>query len=393
MAVSMSTSSQRILRIGAVAISISVLLFYLSRFYGPGQFPFRGKDPEPVANRDNSTDREPKQSKEQFDLWSLTGTIPGIPAKVWHSAKDANLTDQQRGWIDTWLEKNPSFRQELLTDGSGDSYVRTRYGANRPDIVSLYTALPIAILKADLLRYLILHADGGIWSDLDVTCEKEVSGWLPQDMYYSNSTRVSLVVGLEFDMEWREGTRIASQLTNWVFAAAPGSRHLRYVIDKVVSGLYDIAHENGVGPEGITLDMISDVVDVTGPKIMTIGIVESLSHMFDRTIDDRDIARITEPRVVGDVVVLPGIAFAARQNGYPTDQGDMLVTHHYAGSWKGPADEARENRKKKEEERKKKEEEERKKKEEEERKKEDSKNQEEDKQTKGTRRAEIIEAH
>ncbi|KAK2795957.1 hypothetical protein FQN50_009662 [Emmonsiellopsis sp. PD_5] len=289
------------------------------------------------------------QAHSKYPPTQPPGTIPGIPAKVWQTAKSHSLTEEQRKRISSWLEKNPTFQYELLTDGSANTYVQTRYGSSRPDIVSLYHALPIPILKADLLRYLILLADGGIWSDLDVTCEKPVAGWLPAEMYMANSTvEVGMVVGLEFDVEWRgEGSWFASQLTNWVFAARPGSRHLQFVVDEIVATLYGIAEENNVMPTDITLDMISDVVDVTGPKKMTLGIVESLSRMLGRKVDDRDISRGKEPRVVGDVVVMPGNAFAALQNGFPKDQGDVLVTHHYDGSWKGPADAARENRRKK----------------------------------------------
>ncbi|KAL1955830.1 hypothetical protein VTO42DRAFT_8069 [Malbranchea cinnamomea] len=361
---------QRLLRIAVVVTAISLVLFYLSQLYysGPQQPAWKQSTHGGSGYKDQNITAQPDQSPPRSSPQPyLPGTIPGIPGKVWQTARDTNLTDEQRGWIGSWLEKNPSFRYELLTDDSSDTYVYERYNQTRPDIVSLYTSLPIAILRADLLRYLILLADGGIWSDLDVTCEKEVAGWLPAEFYGANSTaKVSLVVGLEFDMEWPgEGSGIASQLSNWVFAAAPGSRHLQHVVDEVVKGLYDIAKENNVRPENITLEMISDVVDVTGPKKMTIGIVESLSQMLNRPVDDRHIARGKEPRLIGDVVVLPGNAFAAAQNGFPNDQGDKLVTHHYAGSWKGPADAARESRREKlEEERRKKEEEERRKKEE-----------------------------
>lgn len=273
------------------------------------------------------------------------GTIPGIPGKVWQSAKDRIFTKDEQTIIDSWLEKNPSFRYELLTDQSADNYVITRYNETRPDIVTLYTGLSIPILKADLLRYLILLSDGGIWSDIDVTCEVDVGHWLPADMYRT-APDISLVVGLEFDIAADGPRPVYSQLTNWVFAARPGSPHLLYVVNSIVKGLYDIAEENSVQPSGITLDMISDVVDVTGPKIMTLGIVESLGQLLGRTVDDRDIAGNKKPHLVGDVLVMPGAAFAALQNGFPKDQVEPLVSHHYAGSWKGPADEARERRKK-----------------------------------------------
>jgi mannan polymerase II complex HOC1 subunit len=285
---------------------------------------------------------------------TLPDTVPGIPGKVWQSAKNNTFTNDQLKIINSWIEKNPYFRYELLTDESAENYVNARYNESRPDIVSLYRALPLAILRADFLRYLILLADGGIWSDIDVTCEIDVAHWLPAEYYEEGAPEVGLIVGLEFDIGWRgEGSTIASQLTNWIFAARPGSRHLLHVVNSIVKTLNGIAVEYGVTPAEITFDMISDVVDVTGPKKMTIGILESLSQMLGRTVDDRDIAERKSPKLVGDVMIMPGMAFAAQQNGFPEDQGKAMVTHHYAGSWKEPADAARERRKKLEEEKKK----------------------------------------
>jgi mannosyltransferase OCH1-like enzyme len=275
----------------------------------------------------------------------VPGTIPGIPGKVWQSAKDQIFTNGQQIIIDSWLHKNPNFRYELLTDQSAESYVVTRYNETRPDIVALYKALTIPILRADLLRYLILLSDGGIWSDIDVTCEIDVGHWLPADMYHT-TPNISLIVGLEFDFPTDHARPVSSQLTNWVIAARPDSSHLLYVVNSIIKGLHDIATENGVQPSGITLDMISSVIDVTGPKIMTLGIVQSLGEMLGRTVDDRHIAGIKKPHLVGDVLIMPSAAFAAFQNHYPKDQGEPLVSHHYAGSWKGAAREARERRKK-----------------------------------------------
>jgi hypothetical protein len=98
----------------------------------------------------------------------------------------------------------------------------------------------------------------------------------------------------------------------------------------------------------ITLEMLSDVVNVTGPKIMTIAILESLGQLLGRTVDDRDFSGIKRPKLVGDVLIMPGVSFAAAQNGYPKDQGDALVTHHYEGSWKKADAEAKERKKQKE---------------------------------------------
>ncbi|KAF4766754.1 hypothetical protein HAV15_010334 [Penicillium sp. str.  len=267
--------------------------------------------------------------------------------KVWHSAKFDNLSENQREWTGSWTRKNPSFRQELLTDRSAEAFVRAHYFKTRPDIVEVYEALPIPILRADLFRYLVVLAEGGIWGDLDTSCEKDVAEWVPLE--YRNEN-IDMIVGLEFDFESRgPGTEVASQFCNWVFVGRKSSRNLQVIVDTVLNKLKGIAKANAVGIEGITLEMLSDVVDVTGPKIMTVAIMKSLGQLLGRTVDDRDFAHTKQPKLVGDVLIMPGVSFAALQNGNPTDQGDPLVTHHYEGSWKKEDAEAKERKKLKQE--------------------------------------------
>ncbi|CAP99158.1 Pc22g18700, partial [Penicillium rubens Wisconsin 54-1255] len=56
-----------------------------------------------------------------------------LPDKVWH--KSDNLSENQREWTGSWTNKNPSLRQELLTDRSTEAFVRAHYFKTRPDIV------------------------------------------------------------------------------------------------------------------------------------------------------------------------------------------------------------------------------------------------------------------
>lgn len=286
-----------------------------------------------------------KEPSNNNNLTTPAARIYTLPDKVWHSAKFDDISETQRGWTGSWTRKNPSIRQELLTDRSAEAFVRAHYFETRPDIVEVYEALPIPILRADLFRYLVVLAEGGIWGDLDTSCEKEVAEWVPVE--YRNEN-IDMIVGLEFDFEWRgPGTEVASQFCNWVFVGQKNSRNLKVIVDTVINKLEGIAQENAVRIEGITFEMLSDVVDVTGPKIMTIAILESLGQLLGRTVDDRDYAQIKQPKLVGDVLIMPGVSFAALQNGNPTDQGDALVTHHYEGSWKKEDADAKERKKQK----------------------------------------------
>lgn len=269
--------------------------------------------------------------------------ILGIPDKVWQSARTNELEDYQRDWVYTWTEKNPYHRQELLTDKSAETFVLSKFAKTRPDLVELYTSIPIPILRADLLRYLMVLAEGGVWSDLDATCEKDISEWVPEKY---RDEEIDMIVGLEFDMEWRgEGTPLASQFCNWVFAARPSSRHLQAVVDAVADTLRGIAAEYNVPMQMLQLEMLSDVVDVTGPKIMSVSVLKSLSEALNRTVDDRDFHDIKQPKLIGDLLIMPGNSFAAAQNGFPDDQSDALVSHHYWGSWKDADKDAKEHKK------------------------------------------------
>lgn len=292
--------------------------------------------------------KDPSSSKSKFHHSNANTSISNIPDKVWHSAKTDDISENQRKWVNSWSSTTPECRQELLTDRSGEAFVRAYYQETRPDIVEVIETLSIPILRADLLRYLIVLAEGGYWSDLDVTLEKPLSDWVPTEYKDQN---IDMIVGLEFDFAYRgPEAEVASQFCNWVFAAQPSSRNLLVIVNAVINKLKEIAKTNNVSISGITLEMLKDVVNVTGPKIMTIAILQSLGQLLNRTVDDRDFSGIKHPKMVGDVLIMPGVSFAAAQNGFPADQGDVLVTHHYEGSWKQADAEAKERKKQKEQE-------------------------------------------
>ncbi|OWP05704.1 hypothetical protein B2J93_1753 [Marssonina coronariae] len=240
-----------------------------------------------------------------------------IPQKIWYKSGPKGVSSDAAVWMGTCLERNPYLRREILTDQSGDTYVKALY-AHRPDIVSIYLALSVPILKADFLRYLILYAEGGIWSDLDVSCEEiPIEDWIPEQ-YKKNA---GLVVGLEFDSpDWENEENLRCSFASWMIMAKPRSPHLLMVIEDVLQAFIEISEEHKVPISGVTFGMISDVVDVTGPRRLTRSVVKSLELQLKETIGDKNVSGLTEPRLLSDVLILPGNAFAALQNGHPKNQ-------------------------------------------------------------------------
>lgn len=217
-----------------------------------------------------------------------------------------------------------------MTDASAETHVKEKF-AHRPDIVEVFLGLPFPILKADLLRYLLLFNECGIYFDLDVSCEDTViSDWIPAQ--YKRDA--SLVVGWEFDVGWFEG--FVRQLGTWTIMARPGPPHMSMVMNDILESVYAKTSEYSITIAELTWAMLGDVVDLTGPRRMTRSIMKSLKATLGGVFEEGSIMALSEPKLVADVLILPGYSFALSSNHCkPEDtQAPALVTHHYTGSWK-----------------------------------------------------------
>ena len=256
----------------------------------------------------------------------------GIPRVIWYKLGPRGLSEEARNWTDSCITSNPEYEAHFMTDESSDEYVRTAF-ASRPDIVNNYLALPVPIWKADLLRYLLLWDQGGIWFDLDVSCENiPIDDWIPSE-YKANT---SLVVGWEFDHGWPDN--YLHQMEIWAIMAKPRSPHLMQAIDDVLEELAKKTAEHGVAVEDTTMEMMGDVVDFTGPRRLTYAVYKSLGAMVNRNLAGSDVEKLLQPKLVADVLFTPGRSFAPMTNRYSAEEeavlSPQLVTHHYAGTWK-----------------------------------------------------------
>jgi len=268
-----------------------------------------------------------KYTSAETILGSDAAPTATIPEKLWYKLGPNGLNSELQGYIDTCLNSNPTFQHEFMTDLSGDAFVKEHF-TSRPDIIETFLALRIPIIKADILRYLILYENGGIWNDLDVSCEGvPIREWIPAEY----KEKVGILVGLEFDVDiW------VRQFASWTIMAKAKSPHMWRVVEDCFEAVHEKTKEHNVGVGDLTLDMTGDVVDFSGPRRLTRGILKSLSSTLNHDIGNEDIAHVAEPRLIGDVLVLPDYSFANSMNEQYGDKGkgQKLVTHHYAGSWK-----------------------------------------------------------
>lgn len=273
-----------------------------------------------------------------FTLWSLADeenslavalpwkTVDTIPRKIWYKLGPRGLSNEATDWAGGCLARNPGYAAEYMMDKNTDDWVRQAF-RHRPDIAESFSNLSVPILKADFLRYLLLFHEGGLWLDLDVECgEVPIEDWIPPHL----KAKANLVVGWEFDAGLNDD--VSHQLASWTIMARPGSPHMMMVIDDIVRSIHEEVNEHSVSISNLTLQMLPDVVDFSGPARLTRSIFKSLEHTLGRDVDRRDVQGILEPTLLGDVLFMPGWAFAATQGIYPEEDRDKMgprfVIHH-----------------------------------------------------------------
>lgn len=253
-----------------------------------------------------------------------------IPQKLWFKLGPAGLNENTRQWTSSCIDSNPLYNPTFFNDTSADEWVSETFSSSHPSLVSSYLSLKVPILKADILRYLILYVEGGVWLDLDVSCRPEypISSWIPSHL----ASDANMVVGWEVDYGYH--SNMTRQFASWTIMSRPAVPHMWAVIDDILKSIQGtMAEHNLTSAADVELNMVGDVVDYTGSRRLTRSALRSVGEMLQRPVDYNEISNLTEPMLLGDLLILPGYAFAALMN-YYTDVdkiGPELVQHHYAG--------------------------------------------------------------
>ena len=260
-----------------------------------------------------------------------------FPRKIWQTSRTGpgGFDDGDRDAIRTWTKLNQKWRFESLTQYGAESYVRERY-ADEPEIQEIFTDLQDPILRADMIRYLVLLRDGGLYTDIDTKSLKPIDDWVPAE--YKGNT--SIVVGVEYDRlngnRWNDWT-LDLQFSTWAILAKPDHRLLRYTVRRVIDGLKTLALKQGKTISGVKASR-EEVLDTTGPALFTESIFEILSESTGTMFTWRNVTNLKKPRLVDDILILPITAFGCGQghsdSGHP-DEETALVQHFFKGSWKG----------------------------------------------------------
>ena len=265
-----------------------------------------------------------------------------FPKKIWQSWKvdPLDMDERDSGRARTWTKMNPGYRYEVLTDGNDLDYVETHWGPdgeNRPDIVEVYRSLNAQIIKADLLRYLVMYLEGGVYADIDVEALRPINTWIPSDF---EERDVDFIVSVEIDEPSYVNHTILGQKSEsfcqWTFMLKPRVPVMMKLIEHVLHWLNEVAQNQQVPISNVTLNF-DEVITGTGPSAFTAAVMTEMTRQTHQKMHWDTFHNMSEPILVGNVLVLTVEAFAAGQghsNSGNHESEKALVKHHYhASKW------------------------------------------------------------
>jgi alpha 1,6-mannosyltransferase len=282
-----------------------------------------------------------KPLREQLAYQFPYDVVRKFPAYVWQTWKttpaSGNFEEKFRPAEASWTEKHPGFVHEVVTDEVAVHLLRHLYAAV-PDVLEAYRAMPMAVLKADFFRYLILLARGGIYSDIDTFALKSALEWIPEAF---PQTSVGLVIGIEADPDrpdWKEWYSRRIQFCQWTIEAKPGHPVLREIVASITEETLKRKRAGKLKSDQ------HGVIEFTGPALWTDKIMAYFNdpRFFDMTnskgeINWRNFTGMKEPKRVGDVVVLPITSFSPgiqHSGAGEPDDPMAYVKHEFEGTWK-----------------------------------------------------------
>lgn len=263
--------------------------------------------------------------------------LPKIPKIIWQTFDIYPETSDVR----SWQSQNQGYDYRFLKDDDADEWVKRNLKGSR--IEELWNKLPHFILKSDLLRYLLLYIEGGIYSDVDTVCLKPVDMWgqVPNIRgQLRGGDSPSAIIGIEADVgerqDWYKWWSRPVQIVQWTLAFGPGHPILLDVIERVFKRTLELENSyNGSFQSYPEKQLLPMVLEWTGPAAFTDAVLR-----FFKIEDDLqwiDLRGIRKPLRIGAITILPVTGFSPGVGnfgaGEPSDE-QAMVQHNFKGSWK-----------------------------------------------------------
>lgn len=111
--------------------------------------------------------------------------IPKIIHQTW---KTKDIPDQFQAASASWRKLHPDWEYRLWSHDDLDAFVEAEF----PQIWPLYKSYPEDIQRVDAARYMFLYRYGGLYSDLDIACNRPMDDFLDHEALMAPTKPVGL---------------------------------------------------------------------------------------------------------------------------------------------------------------------------------------------------------
>ncbi len=211
--------------------------------------------------------------------------IPKIIHQTW---KSEEIPDKWKAYRDKVIRLHPGWEYRLWTDDSNEAFVKEAF----PGFYDIFMGFPLGIMRADVIRYLLMYKLGGIYLDLDYEFLK------PFDFEDSK-----LVLPQNRSVSAGDN---ADTIGNAVFASTPGHRFWKDAVEDLQNNPPQVKDR-------------TEVVHATGPHFLTR--IFNQGQYDDITVTERMLFHPPSPQTEDDYrkIVREGVSYGI---------------HHGWGVWK-----------------------------------------------------------
>lgn len=140
-----------------------------------------------------------------------------IPKLIWQTYKVPyeELPDYAIAASRTWINQNPDWIYNYMDDQQAGEFIKQEYGDEWYDI---WINVPVAVMRGDIWRYMIIYKYGGMYADLDTNCVIPIGAWLPT---FGPDCKFVLCV------------ENIVHMANWAFIGTAGHPFLKFLLDMI----------------------------------------------------------------------------------------------------------------------------------------------------------------
>lgn len=226
--------------------------------------------------------------------------IPKIIHQTW---KNSVIPEEYVSYQQKVKDLHPGWEYRLWTDEDNLELVRNHY----PGFLKLYTELPKNIMRADAIRYLIMHHTGGVYLDLDYEMLK------PFDLL-----DFDLVLPLNRSIDFGDSF---DSYGNCIFGSSPGHAFWQYTIeDLMVPRDYEAYFKTLKNKPYVSGNTKLEEA-ITGPAFLTRIFLEKQDSLSGYFLPSREMFH-------------PVNSGRNMENKKLMSEGKSYGIHHCVGSWR-----------------------------------------------------------